>query len=177
MDDKVLNAIGKLTIEINDIKDGLKNKTDNANYLQRIEDVEKKVSAFGVQLEKMAKDVNAVVLASNDFAEKLKSLDDEWQENRELVIAERKRRAKLSKTHGASYKIKDEVGLGGRLRALRRKKNVYVAQLSKETLIPESTIGSIENFRLKIIAKEYIESLNKFFDYDFSEYVETERNE
>lgn len=168
MDDKVLNAIGKLTIEINDIKENL----NKDSYLQRIADVESKVSALDSKVSQLAKDIQQIVLASNGFAERLNSLENEWQENRELIIAERKRREKLSKTHGTSYKILDEVGLGGRLRALRRKKNIYVAQLSKETLVPETTIGSIENFKLKYVAKEYIESLNKFFNYDFSEYVD-----
>lgn len=174
MDDKVLNAIGKLTIEINEIKDGLKNKTDNTNYLQRIEDIEKKVSAFGIQLSKLEKDVNNIVSQSNGFAEKLKTLDNEWQENRELIISERQRRAKLSSSirKNSGYRISDDVGFGGRLRALRRRKNMYVADVSKATLVPENTIGCIENFRAKYIAKDYLESLNKFFDYDFGEYVD-----
>lgn len=176
MDDKFLNVIGKLTIEINEIKDEMKNKADNNGCLQLVEDIENKVSALDAKLSKLEKDIQQIVLASDSFAEKLSALDNEWQENRDLIIAERQRRAKLSTSLRSTtkYKVLDEVCFGGRLRALRRKKNLYVADLSKATLVPETTISSVENFRLKYIPKEYISSLNKFFGYDFSEYVEKE---
>lgn len=159
MEDKVLNAIGQLTIEINGIKADLKNKNCN-DCLQLIEDVETKVSA-------LEKDVKQIVMASNEFNERLTTLENKLQEN-----IERQRKAGTKRYNG--YKITDEISFGGRLRALRKKSNLFIDDLSKQTLVPVTTIGSIENFKMKYIAKEYLEALNKFFNYDFSEYVDKE---
>lgn len=176
MDEKFLNIIGKLSVEINEIKDELKNKADNGGCLQLIEDIENKVLALDSKLSKLEKDIQQIVLASNSFMEKVNTLDSEWQENRELIISERQRRAKLSSSirKNCGYKILDDVGFSGRLRALRRKNKMYVSDVSKRTLVPETTLSSIENFKLRYINKDYLKSLNDFFDYDFSEYVEKE---
>lgn len=189
MDEKILNTIGKLTIEINGIKDALPKleklikeakpaNDDNVLELmskleQRINANEKEISTienrlFGLErtFVEIAKRINEHQKAFEDFKKK-------YEDSQELVANELARRAKISRSRsGKNLHVTDAIGLGGRVRAMRREKKLYVKDLVKATGIAENTITNIENYHAKFVPKETIKILSDFFGFDLFQFVE-----
>lgn len=175
-EDTIYIAIGRLNVAIEDIKKSLES-VKNGGDTVAISKLEGRI--FG--LEQIA---NKVVTASNDFAKtvadhntRLKNIEEKMKGFEEYkVIAEKEltRRKKISATttNQMRYKIIDEVGFGGKLRAARTKNHLYVDQLAAQANVSSSTITGVENFRQVYVSEEFVTTISKFFDFDFSQYVE-----
>ena len=193
MDDKILNTIGKLTIEINGIKDALpkleelikntKPATDDnvlelmSKLEQRVNAAEKEISTVENRLLGLERVVGEIAKRSNEFNKSFEALKNDFMQVREIAEQEITRRAKISKARAAKrLHITDVIGFGGRLRALRRKKNMHVRELCEEIKVSESTVTNIENFHLTTVYPEAVNALSEYLEYDFFEYVDKGEN-
>lgn len=175
-EDTIYIAIGRLNVEIEAIKKNLENVKNDGNTVATSK-LEKRI----IGLEQIA---NKVVTASNEFAKsladyntRLKTVEEQlknFEEYKSIAEKEFARRKKISATvtNKARCKIIDEVGFGGKLRAVRTKKHLYVDQLATQANVSASTITGIENFRQVYVTEEFVDAISKFCDFDFFQYVE-----
>lgn len=180
-EDTIYTAIGRLNVEIEAIKTDIESIKKGGDSIA-FQKLEKRV--FG--LEQIA---NKVVIASNDFAKTVSDYNtrlaniEKQLKNIEVYkdIAEKEftRRKKISNTINGKterYRIVDEVGFGGKLRAARTKKHLFVDQLATEANVSASTITGIENFRQVYVSESFLTAIGKFFDFDFFQYVKKSEN-